>query len=335
VDYLFNLKSTPRPYQEIKEKLGLSDQQDVLMQSFLTEAPPLPYQPYKGSGIRWRYFGHACILIESQGISILVDPVLSYTSNGSVSRYTYLDLPDVIDYVLITHNHQDHVLFETMLQLRHKIKNIVVPRSGNGSLQDPSLKLILNQCGFDRVIDLGEFEKLKEKGIQITGLPFFGEHADLDIPTKLAWHVKIEDRSLIFVADSCNIEPRLYERIHQLIDDVEVLFIGMECDGAPLSWLYGSLLTKNIERVIDESRRLSGSNCDQGMRMIDCLQCKEVYVYAMGQEPWLNYIMSIKYTEESQPIIQSNLLIKKCTEKGIIAERLYGEKETLIEEPAT
>lgn len=335
VDYLFKLKSAPRPYHEIKATLGLSDKQDELMQRFLTETPPPPYQPYQGSGIRWRYFGHACILIESQGISILVDPVLSYTSNGSIARYTYLDLPDVIDYVLITHNHQDHVLFETMLQLRHKIKNIIVPRSGNGSLQDPSLKLILKQCGFDRVSDLGEFEKLNEKGIQITGLPFFGEHADLDIPTKLAWHVNIEDRSLLFVADSCNIEPRLYERIHQLIGDVEVLFIGMECDGAPLSWLYGTLLTKHIDRVMDESRRLSGSNCDQGMRMIDCLQCKEVYVYAMGQEPWLNYIMSIKYTEESQPIIQSNLLIKKCAEQGIVAERLYGEKETLIEEPVT
>jgi hypothetical protein len=49
----------------------------------------------------------------------------------------------------------------------------------------------------------------------------------------------------------------------------------------------------------------------------------------MGMEPWLEFISSIKYTEESNPIIQSNKLVKQCQEKGIIAERLYGEKELL------
>jgi hypothetical protein len=51
----------------------------------------------------------------------------------------------------------------------------------------------------------------------------------------------------------------------------------------------------------------------------------------MGQEPWLNYIMSIKYTEESRPIIESNRLIQYCSEHGIIAERLFGEKEILLQ----
>jgi L-ascorbate metabolism protein UlaG (beta-lactamase superfamily) len=31
-------------------------------------------------------------------------------------------LPDVIDYVVLTHNHQDHVLLETLLQLRPFIR---------------------------------------------------------------------------------------------------------------------------------------------------------------------------------------------------------------------
>jgi hypothetical protein len=55
-----------------------------------------------------------------------------------------------------------------------------------------------------------------------------------------------------------------------------------------------------------------------------------VYVYAMGQEPWLNYIMSIKYTDQSRPIIESNRLLKVCHERGIISERLFGEKEILL-----
>lgn len=332
VDRLFELKTQPQPWPVIKEMLQVEEAQEALVRSFLTTDPPPSYQPYTGAGVRWRYFGHACILIESNGISMLFDPVLSYTYESDVSRYTYLDLPDKIDYVLITHNHQDHVLFETLLQIRHKVKNILVPRNGGGHLQDPSLKLLLENCGFQNVIEVAEMEEVRDGEVSITGLPFFGEHADLDIQTKLAWMVKIGSNKLLFAADSCNIEPRLYELIHREVGDVDALFLGMECDGAPLSWLYGPLLTQRVERAMDESRRLAGSNYDQGKSIVDLFHCREVYVYAMGQEPWLNYIMSIKYTAESRPIVESNRLIQACHERGIIAERLFGEKEILIEE---
>ncbi|MBZ5523467.1 MAG: MBL fold metallo-hydrolase [Acidobacteriia bacterium] len=331
IDRLFRLKTEPQPWPVIKEMLQLVDAQDSVMRSFLTTEPPAPYVPYTGKGVRWRYFGHACILIEANGVTMLFDPVLSYTYESKISRYTYLDLPDKIDYVLITHNHQDHVLYETLLQIRHKIRNIVVPRNGGGHLQDPSLKLLLENSGFRNVIEISEMEELHDGDVSITGLPFFGEHADLDIQSKMAWLTRIGSNTLLFAADSCNIEPRLYEHLHREIGDVDALFLGMECDGAPLSWLYGPLLTRHVERSMDESRRLAGSNCEQGMSIVDLFRCREVYVYAMGQEPWLNYIMSIKYTAESRPIVESNRLVQACHERGIIAERLFGEKEILLE----
>ncbi len=334
IDSLFQLKSQPKTFNEIKELLQVRPSQEELLRSFLTPEKPPSYTPYQGQGVRWRYFGHACILIESQGISMLFDPVLSYTYESSISRYTYLDLPDSIDYVLITHNHQDHILFETLLQIRHKVKNIVVPRNNGGQLQDPSLKLLLENCGFRNVIEIDEMQKISSGDVNITGLPFFGEHADLDIRSKMAWAIQIGQHSMLFAADSCNIEPRLYQNIHNELQDVNALFLGMECDGAPLTWLYGPLLTRRVERNMDESRRLSGSNCEQGMSIIEQFKCKEVYVYAMGQEPWLNYIMSVKYTEQSRPIIESNKLIQDCHERGIIAERLFGEREILVENPA-
>jgi L-ascorbate metabolism protein UlaG (beta-lactamase superfamily) len=334
VDELFRLKSASRSWGEIKDMLRVPDLQDDLLRSFLTPEPPPVYSSYSGPGLRWRYFGHACILIESQGISMLFDPVLSYTYENGVSRYTYLDLPDSIDYVLVTHDHQDHILFETLLQIRHKVKNVVVPRNNGGKLQDPSLRLLFQNCGFKNVIEIDEMEEIHDGNVHITGLPFFGEHADLDIMTKLAWLVRIGPHSLLFAADSCNIEPALYEHLQREIGNVDALFLGMECDGAPLSWLYGPLLTQKLERAMDESRRLSGSNFDQAMHIVNTFNCREAYVYAMGQEPWLNYIMSIKYTEQSRPIVESNRLIEACKERGIIAERLFGEKEILLESNA-
>jgi len=67
------------------------------------------------------------------------------------------------------------------------------------------------------------------------------------------------------------------------------------------------------------------------MSLLNHFRCREAYVYAMGQEPWLNYVMSIKYNEDSRPIVESNRLIEACRERGMIAERLFGEKEILIE----
>lgn len=328
VDALFRLKTAPQPLSAISDLLGAPLHE---VRRFLTNTPPAAYSPYTGSGIRWRYFGHACILVETATTSVLVDPVLSYTYESEISRFTYADLPDVIDYVLITHNHQDHVLFETMLQLRHKIRNIIVPRNGTGSLQDPSLKLILQNTGFKNVYEMGELDTVDLPCGSITGVPFFGEHCDLAIATKLAYIVRFGDASLLFAADSCNIEPRVYEIIGKHLGGVDVLFLGMECDGGPLSWLYGPLYFSRVERAMDESRRLSGSDCEQAKSIIDALNPEHVYVYAMGQEPWLNYVMSIKYTQQSRPIVESNRLIAECTSRGLVAERLFGEKEIFIE----
>lgn len=330
VDHIFALKTTPQKWHCILDMFEAAQIPEAFLHPLFTNVSPPDYRSYEGPGVRWRYFGHACILIESQGISILTDPVLSYTYESSISRYTYDDLPSYIDYVLITHNHQDHILFETLLQLRHKIGKIIVPQSGTGHLQDPSIRLILENTGFKEVIELSELDVLKFDNGEITALPFLGEHSDLQINSKLAYLVKIGRHKLLFAADSRNIEPRLYEHLHQEIGDVDALFIGMECDGAPLTWLYGPLLTQSIERRMDESRRLAGSNYEQAINLVERFGCKDVYVYAMGQEPWLNYVMSLKYTDESRPIIESNRLIKECRDRGLTAERLFGEKEILL-----
>lgn len=221
-------------------------------------------------------------------------------------------------------------MFETLLQLRHKISNIVVPRNGNGSLQDPSLRLMLENIGFMNVRELDEMEEIQTKAGSITGLPFLGEHADLSIRTKIAYRVCVNGHTLLFAADSCNIDPYLYRHISRILGNTEVLFLGMECDGAPLSWVYGPLLTRPLERKKDQSRRLSGSNFERAIEIINALKCKEVYVYAMGQEPWLNYVMSKKYTDESNPIIASNKLIEECRKQGILSERLFGAKEVIL-----
>lgn len=328
IDQLFKMKRTPGDYSEIKKALKIKPEQEKLFEGLFTLEAPKEYGQYTGKGIRTRYFGHACILVETNEISILVDPLLSYDGyENDVPRFTTAHLPDQLDYVLITHNHQDHVLLETLLQLRHRIKNIVVPSSGKGNLQDPNLKLMFNAIGFNNVIELNEMETIELDRCVITGLPFLGEHSDLDVRSKLCFHVNLHNKyKVVFAADSQNIEPKMYERVYGIVGDIDVLFLGMECDGAPLTWLYGPLLPKKMDRDKDQSRRLAGSDCREGMSIVNQFNPKDVFVYAMGMEPWLEFISSIRYTDQSKPIVESNLLLDKCRAMGINAERLFGEK---------
>ncbi len=330
IDALSRMKREPGSIEDIAKQLDIKDADLELFKTFFTEEEHQKYNKYDGSKVRMRYFGHACILIETQNISILVDPVISYYGyQSTVNHFSDIDLPDTIDYVLITHNHQDHILLETLLPLRHKIKNIIIPRTHSGALQDPNLRLAFNKIGFNNVIEIEEMEKLQFKNCVLTGIPFTGEHSDLNVNAKICYHIQLGTFTFFFVADSRVMEANIYKHVHRIVGDVDVIFLGMECDGAPLTWLYGPLLTQDLQRDKDQSRRLSGCDYDKGMHLINTFNPKEAYVYAMGQEPWLQFISSIKYTPESNPIVQSNRLVEECTKRGIIAERLFGEKEIL------
>jgi len=332
IDALSRMKREAGSIDEVADMLGVKDADRELFNSFFTLKEHPAYRKYEGSKVRMRYFGHACILIETKDVSILVDPLISYYGyESSVAHFSDIDLPDSIDYVLITHNHQDHILFETLLPLRHKVKNIIVPRTTSGALQDPNLKLAFNHAGFNNVIEIDEMEEIRFEDCVITGVPFTGEHSDLNVKAKTCYHIAFGGFSFLFVADSRILEARLYDHVHRLLGDVDVLFLGMECDGAPLTWLYGPLLTEDLARDKDQSRRLAGSDFEKGMNLVNIFNPREAYVYAMGQEPWLEFISTVRYTEESKPIVQSNMLVSECISRGMIAERLYGEKELLYE----
>jgi len=329
LDELFKMKRTSNGLNYIKNRLGITEAQAGLFESFFTEESPAPYQPYTGDKVRVRYFGHACILIETGAVNILVDPVLSYTYESDISRFTYDDLPDVIDYVLVTHSHYDHILIETILQIRHKVKHIIVGRNLEGALTDPSLTLILKHLGFKQVIEISDLQEIPIPNGSITGLPFMGEHHDLFIHSKSSYFVSVKGHKFLIMADSCNMSPAVYEHVHAIVGDADVLFLGMECDGAPVSWPYGPLFKEQVRTDIDRSRRGRGSDYAEAISLVDIFNPKEAYVYAMGAEPWVHHILGVSYTDESHPIVQSNMFVSECENRGITASRLFGERRSV------
>lgn len=327
LDDLYRMRHEAGSFEAIRNALSIPTERAELFRSFFTAQAPRARAPYTGALPRVRYFGHACVLIESPGVSLLFDPVVSYDFDGKTDRFTHADLPETIDYVVITHNHQDHILFEALLELRHRVKHLVVPRANGSTAIDPSLKLLFQSLGFLSVIEIGDMDPLPIPGGHLSGLPFLGEHGDLDILGKRAYHVSLGERSLLLLADSNNIEPRLYEHIHRHTGDVDVVFIGMECEGAPMSWLYGPLFTRPLVRKNDQSRRFDGSDCDKALKIVDVFHPSRVYVYAMGQEPWLRHVMNVVYSPDARAIVEATRFCELVKARGAEAERLFLQKE--------
>jgi 4-amino-L-phenylalanyl-[CmlP-peptidyl-carrier-protein] 3-hydroxylase len=322
LDTIFRGGLTPGGLEQVISALGLAGARAETFRSFFEEEPGPASRSRDDDVIE--YVGHACVFVRHQGTTFLVDPVISYGgySRGD-DRFTFDDLPEHIDYVMITHNHQDHMLLETLLKIRHKTGRVVIPRSANSSLIDPGLKQILGALGFRDIVELDDLESLRTPGGVITALPFLGEHGDVRIRTKCGWLLDLESTRVLFAADSTNVSPRLYQRVAAEIGKVDIVFIGMESIGAPVSWVYGPLFPERLDHRVDAGRRLNGSNFDQAAAIVNVLEATSVYVYAMGQEPWLGAVMFISYDDSHPSIVDSNKLVAYVTERGGTAKRLF------------
>jgi L-ascorbate metabolism protein UlaG (beta-lactamase superfamily) len=311
--------------QLLREALELSDDQAARLSGLLTTEPDLASDRHIDGGGRIRYFGHACLLLQTPGATIITDPFISADS-AATGRYTYRDLPDHIDLVLITHGHQDHIVLETLLQLRGRVGAVVVPRSSRGNLADPSLALVLSHVGLP-VVEVDDFGEVEFPGGKVTATPFLGEHADLDIRAKSTYCVQLAGRTIYIGADSSGIDPVLYRYVRGHVGQVDLAFLGMECAGAPLTWLYQALLTAPVTKKMSDSRTLSGSNAAQASAIMTELGPTEAYVYAMGEESWLGHVMATSYTPDCYQLQQVGEFMTWCANCGITAGHLYGQHE--------
>lgn len=79
------------------------------------------------------WFGHSSFYMQLDGKKFLVDPVFSGSASpvpGMVKAfkgsdvYTVDDLP-AVDYLLISHDHYDHLDYQTIIQLKSRVKHVV------------------------------------------------------------------------------------------------------------------------------------------------------------------------------------------------------------------
>ena len=322
LDALFSMRTNPAALDEIAEILEIDKNSRDLFDSFFTTTPPKNRRrgPVR-HGVRISYFGHACVLVESANTSILIDPTFSWEA-GTDGRFTFADLPQELDYVIITHAHQDHFCPEALLHLRHRVGAIVVPSNNSGNIADPSLKIMLARLGYRNIHVVHPLDRLTFEGGEIVSLPFQGEHSELDIFSKQTVYIEMDGRKFVFLADSDGCDKYIYRRLENVIGRVDGLFLGMECYGAPLSWLYGPLLTTAISRRNDESRRLSAANAESAWNTIREIPSSKIYIYAMGQEPWLRYLMGLEYSDNCIQSKEIQRFVSLCERELLSVQQL-------------
>jgi L-ascorbate metabolism protein UlaG (beta-lactamase superfamily) len=326
LEELFRSRVHGATLSQLREVLELDDNEAAALSGLLAEQPDLAADRHIDSGGRIRYFGHACLLLQSPEATIITDPWVSSDSTAT-DRFTYRDVPDHIDLVLITHGHQDHIVLETLLALRGRIGTVVVPRSSRGNLADPSLALYLSHLGLPTV-EVDDFSEVSFRGGKVVATPFLGEHADLDIRAKSTYCVQFAGQTVFVGADSSGIDPGLYRYMRGHIGQVDKAFLGMECAGAPLTWLYGALLTRPVTKKMSDSRTLSGSNAEQAAAIMTELGASEAYVYAMGEEAWLvGHVMATTYNDDSYQLKQVAQFMTWCADHGIKCDHLFGQHE--------
>ncbi|TIC81362.1 hypothetical protein E5K04_10605 [Crenobacter intestini] len=104
-----------------------------------TSVPP---RRVEGDALRVTYVGHACVLLQTQGVNILTDPIWSARASPfgfagprrvAAPGVRFEDLPP-IDVVLVSHNHYDHMDLPTLDRLHQAFKPLVLAPLGNDKI---------------------------------------------------------------------------------------------------------------------------------------------------------------------------------------------------------
>ncbi len=125
--------------------------------------PEFAALPADGPALIW--FGHSSYFLRFEGLNILVDPVLSGRASpvpGMVKAFAAADLLQAselpaLDYVLITHDHYDHLDYQTVRQLKSKTAHWITSLGVGAHLEYWGIPA-------DRITELDWWESFEMKG---------------------------------------------------------------------------------------------------------------------------------------------------------------------------
>lgn len=143
--------------------------------------PPRPLPNIKPdftseTGTKVTWFGHSSYLLQVEKLKILVDPVFSKTTspfsfigNKSYAGTDFVHTDDfvAVDIIVITHDHYDHMDYQSILRLKSKVKHFVTSLGVGSHLERWGIPE-------DQIIELAWGEQATVSGLNFTATP--GRH---------------------------------------------------------------------------------------------------------------------------------------------------------------
>lgn len=166
-----------------KMNIGASDIFSMIKDSMLGRKDRSPSVQISVSEIDWKkinseedsvtWFGHSAFLLSIDNKKLLVDPMLglfaspiSFAGSKRYSKdvFSIIDEMPVIDAVLITHDHYDHLDYPSILKLRSKVNHFFVPH-GVGA------HLIRWGIALEKITELNWWNEIEYKGLTVALTP--------------------------------------------------------------------------------------------------------------------------------------------------------------------
>ncbi len=156
--------------------------------------------------LRFTWFGHSSLLLETDGKRILIDPMLGeYASPvpGTVKRFSKMPIDwsrvGHFDLIILSHDHYDHLDYKTFKQLKDKCDQIVCPLAVGAHLRSWGTNAsIIHECDWH---DQFEF-----RGIKLTSCPtkhFSGRTPKTrDQSLWCSWVIETKTHKVFFSSDS-------------------------------------------------------------------------------------------------------------------------------------
>lgn len=162
----------------------------------------------KRKGITFVWFGHSTVLLNIDGVTLLLDPFFGnraspvsfagsrkfeYSNDYSVSGLPFIDM------VLISHNHYDHLDAKTIKQLKKKTNMFVVPLGVSKTLRRWKIEK-------EKIVELDWWsEYSKDSSITITATParhFSGRGLKRNTTLWCSYVMEINKHKIFFSGDS-------------------------------------------------------------------------------------------------------------------------------------
>ncbi len=235
------------------------------------------------------WFGHSSFLIQMEGKNILLDPVFSdvpaphpLLGNKRFNEELPIiaeKLPE-IDMVIISHDHYDHLDYETIKKIKHKVKKFYVPLGVGNHLKAWKVEE-------EKIKEFNWWDTITDENITLVSTPaqHFSGRGLFNRNTTLwsSWVIKSPSKNIFFSGDSgygdhfkeigdkygpfdfamleCGQYNKLWKEIHMFPEETAQTAVDLKAEQViPIHWgafkLAMHTWTDPIERFINKSNEL-------------------------------------------------------------------------------